>query len=193
MKTSIFELLNQNKILVVGDLVLECKKIGTVNRISPEAPVPIINIKNEILSLSFIERLFNIILNEKTSCELISVIGADNAGKIIHNYIKEVEWVKSFLIVDPLKITPEKIIIFSNQQLLRIDINKQDPLSQEVENMLLNVFKKTINKCDLLLIIDLNKGVISEKIYQEITFTAKMNSKKIVLCSNIFITKSNKY
>jgi D-beta-D-heptose 7-phosphate kinase/D-beta-D-heptose 1-phosphate adenosyltransferase len=185
MKSRFLDSVKQKNILIIGDIILECKKVGKCNRISPEAPVPIVNIENEFFSLGNLGKLLNLILKEDSNCELISVIGQDKAGNFINNFINEMHGVNNLLIIDSLKNTPEEVIVYSNQQLLRIDINDQNPLPTSIENLVINIFKERINFCDVILVLDLNKGVVTRKTYQEIISTAEIFSKKINLCTNI--------
>lgn len=168
---------SSKKILVVGDVMIDAYRIGRVERISPEAPVPIVNlIKKE-------ERLggaANVALNIASlgaTPILCSLIGSDDGGDRFVEIMKEKDLPTEGLIqASDVKTTVKTRVIGNNQQLLRIDDERINPSNEEQESLLIDRVKSLIEKgLDGIILEDYNKGVLTPRVINEIIALANKN------------------
>lgn len=151
------------KIAVVGDVILDKYLWGEVERISPEAPVPIVDVKRETLSLGGASNVANNIVALDATAYMVGIVGNDENGRLIEKLIKE-KGIHSVLIKDSSRPTIEKTrVIAVSQQLLRIDREERKPLDGEIEEKLLESLKSIESKVDGFIVSDYGKGVITEK------------------------------
>ncbi len=159
-----FELL---KVLVVGDVMLDEYFYGAVTRISPEAPVPIVQHEQTHFRLG---GAANVALNIKALGGiplLLTVVGQDDTGQKIKNLLTEMQISTEFVATshDVLRPTTLKTrILAGSQQLLRIDKEVSDDITGKDLSQLLNNFEYILNKekIDVVLFQDYNKGVLTE-------------------------------
>ena len=173
---AIFEKFNKLNILMIGVVLIDSYQWGKVERISPEAPVP-------ICSVSHIEHRLggagNVALNilAMGACPVLcSVAGKDNNGEILLNLLESHRMDTSGIILSELRPTTIKTrIIGNNTQMLRIDKESTDVLSKEEENALAERITKimTDKKIDAVIFQDYDKGVITEKIIKHTVRLAK--------------------
>lgn len=149
------------KVLVVGDFMLDHYITGYSNRMSPEAPVPVILPKEEY---SVPGGAGNVALNlnsmgVQVSC--IGVIGNDMSGKTLIELLsnKGID-VSSFISADKHQTTLKKRIYCDKKQVLRID--KEKILNSSYNKKINNLIKDKIKDCDILILSDYNKGVLNE-------------------------------
>lgn len=161
------------KIAVVGDVILDKYLWGEVERISPEAPVPIVDVKRETLSLGGASNVANNIVALDATAYMVGIVGNDENGRLIEKLIKE-KGIHSVLIKDSSRPTIEKTrVIAVSQQLLRIDREERKPLDGEIEEKLLESLKSIESKVDGFIVSDYGKGVVTEKIMSYIKSTNK--------------------
>ena len=161
------------KIAVVGDVILDKYLWGEVERISPEAPVPIVDVKKETLSLGGASNVANNIVSLDATTYMIGIIGNDENGRLIENLIKE-KGITPVLIKDNTRPTIEKTrVIAVSQQLLRIDREERKPIDKEIEEKLLQALREIENQVDGFIVSDYGKGVITERIIDYIKSTKK--------------------
>ncbi|ACN99770.1 bifunctional protein RfaE, domain I [Sulfurihydrogenibium azorense Az-Fu1] len=161
------------KIAVVGDVILDKYLWGEVERISPEAPVPIVDVKRETLSLGGASNVANNIVALDATAYMVGIVGDDENGRLIEKLIKE-KGIHSVLIKDSSRPTIEKTrVIAVSQQLLRIDREERKPLDREIEEKLLESLKSIESKVDGFIVSDYGKGVVTEKIMSYIKSTNK--------------------
>ncbi|MEO0144327.1 MAG: PfkB family carbohydrate kinase [candidate division WOR-3 bacterium] len=165
----ILEFLNdppKSKVLVIGDIMLDKYYFGDVERISPEAPVPVVHIRK---IESRIGGAGNTALNLKNlgiEVDILGIVGNDENGNELLNLLKEKNFHLNYIIkID--NITTTKIRVISrNQHLLRIDFEEVKALNREIENKVINIIEEIVKNYDLVIVSDYNKGLITEKISQ---------------------------
>jgi rfaE bifunctional protein kinase chain/domain len=170
---------NKN-ILLIGDVILDKYLCGDVDRISPESPVPIINLKSQKYKLG---GTLNVSLNIKklnSTPFVCSVIGNDKNGNIIRKLMNENNIKTDNIIVSNRKTTTKTRIIGNDYQIARIDDEITNYLNKDIEKQLINNIKNVINnnKIDIILIQDYDKGVLTKKIIKTII---KFNSYPILI------------
>ena len=159
------------KILVIGDVMLDCYLKGKIDRISPEAPVPIVNLSNKKFRPG---GAANVALNIQALGAkpfLFSVLGMDEAGERLKFLLSNQQISTSYLQASKYRRTTLKTrVLAQNQQLLRFDEEDTFDLNkEEAENFLKNI-TKILEEADIDVILfqDYNKGVLSEDIIQKI-------------------------
>ena len=164
----IFENMN---IIVLGDVMLDNYIIGSVDRISPEAPVPVVNVKREDYMLG---GAGNVCLNLK-SCGanpyLFSVIGNDEHGVKLKNIMQDYNIESEFLETDiDRPTTIKKRVVSGTNQLIRIDYEITSNINQKIEKNIINKFNYTVknNTIDAVIITDYNKGLLTKKLINKI-------------------------
>lgn len=152
------------KVAVIGDIILDKYLWGDVERISPEAPVPVVDVKKETVSLGGASNVANNIVSLEATAYMVGVIGEDENGKIIENLLKERN-IKPILIKDKNRPTIEKTrVIAVSQQLLRIDRENRMPLKEDIEDNIINSIKDIQKDVDAYILSDYGKGVITKKV-----------------------------
>ena len=123
------------KILCVGDLILDHYVHGNIDRISPEAPIPIL--KADDRNYNILGGCGNVarnICSANNKCHLISVIGNDDDGLKLKKITKKIKNITSNLIVDKDRCTTKKTrYVCENQQILRVDKEMENPISTAIE------------------------------------------------------------
>lgn len=148
--------LNSVRVLVIGDVMLDRYWFGNVNRISPEAPVPIAKINHTEARPGGAANVARNISSLGGNVDLISVIGLDEAGHELEKVLKG-EGVNTYLTSDANYSTTVKLrILAQNQQLIRVDFEEEP--SHEVLAQTLNLYKKILPNIDAIILSDYGKG-----------------------------------
>ena len=158
----------RKKVIVLGDMMLDSYQWGRVDRISPEAPVPIIAINKEEYRLG---GAANVALNLTAlgaEAYPIGVVGNGANAKTMRKLFKESKLDTDGLIQDKgRKTTIKTRILAVNQQIVRIDIEDSFWISEDIENEILGKITAQIKTADLMIIEDYNKGLLSERLIAE--------------------------
>lgn len=169
--------LGEKKILVIGDIMLDVYQYGNCYRISPEAPVPVIDFVKEEKMLGGAGNVIKNLVSFGANCDIISVIGEDTSGSIISTKINDLKISNKLLIVDETRHTTEKCrIVSSGQQLIRIDKENKHPISNEIEDVVINYVKANINNYDVIIFSDYLKGFLTDRICSEVIKLSKNNN-----------------
>jgi len=153
--------LNNLKVLVVGDCMLDRYFRGEVTRISPEAPVPVFDLRSIYYSLGGAANVAANLRGLKVQTKLMGVVGPDKKGEILKKLASDQGIEVEGVVEDPERPTTVKTrIIAQSQQLLRIDFEKRDPLNPELLNKLKNLYEKFLSEVDGVILSDYAKGVL---------------------------------
>ncbi|MBW6515605.1 MAG: D-glycero-beta-D-manno-heptose-7-phosphate kinase [Candidatus Cloacimonetes bacterium] len=178
----IIESYRDKKIAVIGDMMLDHYLWGKVERISPEAPVPVIDVEREEYRLG---GAANVVFNLKALNAIpftIGTTGNDMFGDQIFSILEEKGIEKSFLLRDKRKPTTRKSrIIGHHQQVVRVDYESRDDIDKELEDKIINAFQELISQIDGVIIEDYNKGLLTARVIEEIMKTATMANKPITV------------
>ena len=170
------------KILVIGDLMIDYYLLGTSDRISPESPVPIIDINNESTLLGGAGNVVNNLKALGSKIDVISVLGDCKNSKELKNLLKEIDISTKYLITEEGRKASKKTrIIVSKQQVVRYDRESTNEISIESQNTILDTFKKIISNYDIVLLSDYGKGVLTTKLTKSLINTAKNYGKKVLV------------
>tara|TARA_B100001250_G_scaffold208860_1_gene179273 strand:- start:681 stop:1661 length:981 start_codon:yes stop_codon:yes gene_type:complete len=177
-----FKKISKTHILCVGDLILDQYIYGKVERMSPEAPVPILSINEENFQLGGVGNVARNISSLGGKATIVSLIGKDSSSKYIEKLIKKEKNLKSNFVVEENHSTPLKMRFLNNfTQLLRADKEKIKSKSNNSNiKKIKDKIKKQIELCDAIVISDYKKGLITKEFIKEIVKLAK-KTKKIIL------------
>jgi D-beta-D-heptose 7-phosphate kinase/D-beta-D-heptose 1-phosphate adenosyltransferase len=172
---------NTPKILVIGDVILDHYLWGEVNRISPEAPVQIVDIKSESLVLGGAGNVVNNLYTLNSKVAFLSVIGKDKAGLEIKKILKNMS-VKRYLVEQKKRKTSKKSrIIASHSQVIRYDKESKEDISKKSAKSIFKEFKLIYKDYDIILLSDYGKGVLTPKLTQKIIKYANQKDKKVLI------------
>jgi len=155
--------LRGKRIGVLGDLMLDRYMWGTASRLSPEAPIPVIDFveQNECLGGSG-----NVAVNIATlgaKVEAFGVIGNDEPGRALQKCLHDLGIEERGVIADPQRITTVKTrIIARHQQVVRVDRERREPLSAKIKERLLQLLFPALKRLDALVLSDYDKGLITD-------------------------------
>ena len=172
------------KILLIGDVMIDHYLFGQINRISAEAPVPIVDIDDEEYRLGGAANVaLNLIgLGAKTT--LLTMLGDDEIGRKALQLMKENNLKSNHVLTSKLRVTSLKTRIFDDErQVVRFDREDDADLSKEQEEMLLEELNLLLKKekFNAIILQDYNKGVLTKKIIKQILLlTAKLNIPVVV-------------
>ncbi len=178
----IFEKFSSLRVLVVGDVMLDAYVWGKVDRISPEAPVPVVHVQKREFRLG---GAGNVLLNvQSLGAEAIicSVIGDDAPGALLEEELKARGLSCEGLIKTAERTTTIKErIIASAQQVVRIDTETDLPVSDAETRLLIDKVNSLIPSCDVVIFEDYDKGVLTAASIAEITAFANENGVPTVV------------
>lgn len=161
------------KVLVVGDLMLDNYLWGDADRISPEAPVPVVKISSASANPGGAGNVAYNLTSLGAEAHLISVVGDDKDGGILQTLLQNLEIDVSGIVVDPGRQTTVKTrIIAHSQQVVRTDWETSDYVADDVKNRLLAIVTERLAACDAVILEDYNKGVLSPQLIEAIISSA---------------------
>jgi len=173
---------NSTKILAIGDLMVDHYVYGTVTRISPEAPVPVIKVETESYKLGGAANAINNIKSLGGDVEAIGVIGIDDTGRILLNLLNEKSIDTEGIILCGNRSTTVKTRIIGNdQQIVRIDTESKKPLDTETTQQILKNIKDEIKNFNAILISDYDKGMITHYLLDKLIPMARSSNIPIIV------------
>lgn len=164
------------KILIIGDLILDRYIYGKVDRISPEAPVPVVEVINESYFMGGATNVANNIAALGGDISIAGVIGKDTTGGVLKELLKEKNINTEGVIEDKRPTTVKTRIIAHNQQVVRFDREDKKRLDGKNLSLLIDYIKNVISLHDAVIISDYKKGVISSSLIKATVKYAKPNS-----------------
>lgn len=160
-------------ILVIGDIILDKYILGKVNRISTEAPVPVVEVINEIFLLGGGANVASNIISLGAKATVAGVIGKGLTGKILRTLLEEKNINTEGLIEGNRPTTIKTRVIAHSQQIIRFDKEDKKILEGKTLETLLSFIKKNIRNYSAIIISDYNKGVVSRRLMNETIKLAK--------------------
>ncbi len=162
------------RIAVVGDMMLDCYFWGVVRRVSPEAPVPVVEIDNEFYRFGGAANVALNIIKLGGVPVPVGVIGFDNYGTIFTSLIKESGIEHEGILIDESRPTTAKTrVIAQNQHVVRIDKESKYYIDPQVREELYLYLEDQIKNLDALILQDYNKGVLTPDLIEKIINLAK--------------------
>lgn len=174
--------LPQLRTLVVGDLMLDEYLWGKTGRISPEAPVPVVDISREDLRLGGAGNVVNNLRALGCQVQVCSVLGDDADGRHLLQQLEQAGVDVAGVVFDGDRKTSRKTrILASNQQMLRIDRETRLPLSPTIEAHLIASIVSRLDQVDVLFLSDYGKGVLTDDVLSAIIQAGREKQVPVVV------------
>lgn len=176
------DFMSDARILCIGDTMLDHFVTGSVDRISPEAPTPILRSTSERYTLGGAGNVLRNIISLGAHASFVSVIGNDEAGHQLTAMVGKEERTEACLVTDADRPTTVKTrFLASGQQIFRTDRESSEALSDVMEQKLLNLITPLLPECDVVLLSDYAKGVLTESLVKQVIAAAKAAEKPVVI------------
>jgi len=176
----LFDPINNQKILIIGDIMLDHYLNGSVNRISPEAPVPIVKLNSSEYRLGGAANVAANIQAFNAVPVILSVVGKDKHGNILRDLLEASGMDSSYIFTDETRPTTRKTRILAGyQQMLRVDEEETHEIAEDLQDKILVALKLLIEKDppEVIIFQDYNKGVLAKRLISNIITLA--NQAKI--------------
>lgn len=162
---NIVDKFSNKKVLVIGDLMVDEYIFGNVERISPEAPVPILDVKDESSTLGGAGNVVKNLVALGADVTVCSVIGFDNTGDLMLKMLRGLNVNTHGLYLDQDRKTSTKTrIIAGSQQIVRVDKESKEAINNDSKKYILDFIERTIEDYEAVIISDYAKGVISKDV-----------------------------
>ena len=169
-------------ILVIGDLMLDHYLWGSCERISPEAPVQVVDIAKETTVLGGAGNVVNNLVTLGANVSVSSVIGDDSNGKELTVMLQSIGVKTDELVLQTGRKTSKKSrVIAVSQQVLRYDKESKDAIDEVSTNKILDSLKNSISSYDAIILSDYGKGVLTESLCQGVIKIAREMGKKVLV------------
>ena len=170
------------KVLVVGDLIIDQYLWGSCERISPEAPVQIVNIDSENIVLGGAGNVVNNLKSLGAKVDVISVISDSKTSEILQGLLTNIGVDTKYLISQKDRINSKKSrIIASQQQVVRYDHESTEEINDKSQNHLIDIFKKIVTNYEIVLLSDYSKGVLTRSLTQSLIKISRKNNIKVLI------------
>lgn len=177
----LLDALKGKRALVVGDIGLDQYTIGNVERISPEAPVPVVAVTEQKLKLGLAANVADNVQVLGGVAKLVGVLGSDRGGDDFRALLRQEGIDDSCLVTDPSRRTILKErIVSERQQLLRVDYENLEPISDSVEKALIGQLEALIADVDTVILEDYAKGCVT-RTFAAFVFEIAARAGKAVL------------
>ncbi len=179
------DLLNNFKgkrVAVVGDLMVDRYYWGHVSRISPEAPVPVVEVIEESVRLGGAANVANNIQTLGGIPMLVGLIGKDHPGDVFLEILKERNLPEKGIVIDASRPTTIKTRVIAHaQHVVRIDNESKSECPEHIKHLVIDAVKYNIHEIDAIIIEDYNKGVVTKDVIHELVAVAKKYNKIITV------------
>lgn len=167
---------SQKKVLVLGDVMIDAYLVGAANRISPEAPVPVVDVQERFYRLGGAANVALNLLALGATPILCSVVGHDQKATLFADLMKEKNLDSQYLVESMDRKTTTKYRVIGNKvQMLRIDEEDRQPLNETEEELFLKAVRRVLETqpIDAIVFEDYDKGVLSPSVIQTIVAWSK--------------------
>ena len=178
----ILNLFPNRRLIVLGDLMLDEFIWGEVRRISPEAPVPVVEVKRESWHLGGAGNVVSNLIELGAKAVPIGILGDDEAGGLMRRKFAERGAVIDGLIVDASRPTTRKTrIVAHSQQMVRADRENRSPISADLEDRVITAFNSALTEADAVIISDYDKGLLTPRVLKTVIAVTHMMGKIVCL------------
>jgi len=172
--TEVFNRFAGKRIAVVGDLMVDRYYWGSVTRISPEAPVPVVDVGSHSNRLGGAANVANNIASLGGKPLLVGVIGTDETGTLLRSLVKESGFDDRGLIADRTRPTTTKTrVIAHNQHVVRFDHEAKEDISSEIQEAIHRLLAKELGSISAIILEDYNKGAITSELIPRVIAAAR--------------------
>ncbi len=156
-------------ILVIGDLMIDHYINGDCNRISPEAPVPVVEVTHESHTLGGAGNVLNNLVAFNCRTSILSVTGKDDGAATVVRLLAECGVPADHIVADDSRCTTIKSRVLAvNHQLIRLDREVTTPITESIQEQLITRLQEIVNDQHLVLLSDYNKGVLTAPFIQRV-------------------------
>ncbi len=178
----LIERLQSARVLCIGDVMLDHYVYGQVERVSPEAPIPVLNIERELKTLGGAGNVLRNLAALGAKASFISVVGNDDAGREISRLLETQDGAEVHVLAQPARTTTVKTrYVAANQQLLRADRETAVPLDPYIREDLLRLARELVGDQSVVIVSDYAKGVLTEGVALEIIRAAREAGAKVIV------------
>ena len=166
--------------MIVGDVMLDRYCWGSVNRISPEAPVPVVNLDRTEVTLGGAANVAANVVGLGAKALLVGVIGKDSEAELFPKILQEKGISDENLVaIENRPTTVKTRIVAHNQHIVRIDQEKTEPLSAEEETKILDKIEQIFDEAKIVIISDYAKGLLTDKVIQRLITLGREQNKPV--------------
>ncbi len=170
------------RVAVIGDLMIDRYLWGSVRRISPEAPVPIVDIESETIALGGAANVGNNLFYLDVVPLMMGVVGTDTIGSVLIEILTNNQMPTDGIIKDSTRQTSEKTrVIAHDQHVVRADRESRYDIDENVQKKLLDHLKSVIDTVDAIILQDYNKGVLTSDVIRGSIEIANRNNIPIAV------------
>lgn len=167
--SEILQALRDRYIVVLGDVMLDEFVWGDVTRISPEAPVPVVDVRRESVHLGGAANVLANLVALGARGSVVGVIGNDGTGERLRSGLRDLGTHDQSLIVDDTRPSTTKTrIVAHNQLVVRADRESRIPVSANIEEQIISCLKDELKRADAFVVSDYDKGVVTPAILREV-------------------------
>ncbi len=179
------EKLTGHQLVVVGDVGVDEYVVGNVRRISPEAPVPVVEVNSEVNRLGLSTNVAQNISSLQSEALLVGVVGDDRAADELRGLLRSNGVSSDHLVVDASRPTTRKLrVMAQNHHVVRVDFEQRRFVEAAVAEQIVRRAEGLLSKAAGLILQDYAKGVLSEEVCQSLIRSAKRMGKKIMIDPN---------
>jgi D-beta-D-heptose 7-phosphate kinase/D-beta-D-heptose 1-phosphate adenosyltransferase len=170
------------RVLVLGDFMVDRYIFGEATRISPEAPVPVVNVHRIEHRLGGAANTIHNIVSQGGAVNAIGIVGEDDEGKWLVNNLRRIGVDVAGIVIDKDRPTTCKTrVMVGHHQIVRFDYEITDEINESTEQRILDFIKKKIDYVDCLAISDYDKGLITTKLIKSLVKMASKKGKLIIV------------
>ncbi|MEO5872339.1 MAG: D-glycero-beta-D-manno-heptose-7-phosphate kinase [Gemmatimonadaceae bacterium] len=177
----LFERVKGKRILVIGDAMLDVYLTGDVERISPEAPVPVVRVRERKNALGGAANVAQNVVAVGADCELVAAVGRDSGGETLRLLAQSMRVDAGSLILVDRPTTTKTRIVARSQQLVRVDEEDDHDLAAEHVAQLKHAIETSIGRSDAVILEDYDKGVLSADIIRYVMELASERDTPVVV------------
>jgi len=170
------------RVAIVGDLMVDRYYWGSVTRVSPEAPVPVVDVTSESVRLGGAANVANNVQSLGGDALIVGLAGDDHVGDILSHLIKQQGLDSAGIVVDAGRRTTVKTRVIANDQhVVRIDYETKAPCKELAERRIIEVIRERIENLDAVILEDYNKGVMTRNVIAQVIGIAREHGKSVLV------------
>jgi D-beta-D-heptose 7-phosphate kinase/D-beta-D-heptose 1-phosphate adenosyltransferase len=166
--SEILKTLQDRYVLVLGDVMLDEFVWGDVTRISPEAPVPVVDVRRESVHLGGAANVLANLVALGARGAVVGVVGKDGPGERLQVELRDLGSQDGLIVDDTRRSTTKTCIIAHSQLVVRADRESRIPVTSKIEDQIIASLKEALKQADAFVVSDYDKGVVTPRILREI-------------------------
>ena len=172
---------SRTRVVAIGDAMLDEYLVGDVDRISPEAPVPVVRVRERRFAMGGAANVAQNVVAVGAQCRLICAVGDDAAGRQLRQMLDEIGASSSGILTVERPTTRKSRVVARSQQLVRIDEESDDDLAESEAARILAAVEEALSDAHALILEDYNKGVLIPSVIARAIAAANARSVPVVV------------